>query len=214
MKKLTMAEIYNELDSIDKNEVMLTASQTIDDLKVRVRNEIWKDSLNPTERQAKKILSDMLKNNEIRPILRRPWFEVVERSKRQIVSDGYRAYCFILPVTGLPELEIPEGKTPPEFAPLFEQAEKSCRHHIEDISAHHLKLLVETQKAKLGKDAVIVQKLGPLDVGYNAQYLYEMLMVLPEGWVYVDAENPRSFAYVWANNGMGILLPCAIGKIK
>lgn len=214
MKKLTMAEIYNTLNSIDRNEVMLTAAQTIDDLKVRVRNEIWKDSLNPTDRQAKKILSDMLSGDVLYPILRRPWFEVIDGCKRQIISDGYRAYCFILPVKDLPKLEVPEEKTPPKFEPLFKKAEKDCRCPVEDISTHHLKLLVETQKAKLGKDARIVQKLGPLDVGYNAQYLYEMLMVLPKGRVYVDAENPRSFAYVWANNGMGILLPCAIGKIK
>lgn len=135
-----------------------------------------------------------------------PW---TDEQGRQILCDSYRLARLNEP---LPLPERPEGLECINHLAILEPARNGRGQRLEAPDVKDLRAHIKTVKPTLPKGGVVKWDFGDGLPMVDAQYLLELLALLPGAALYCTGKNPLvSPIYFESESGDGVLLPVRKG---
>lgn len=135
-----------------------------------------------------------------------PW---TDKQGRQILCDDYRLARLNEP---LPLPERPEGLECINHLAILEPARNGRGQQLEAPDVKELRAHIKAVKPTLPKGGVVKWDFGEGLPMVNAQYLLDMLTLLPGAALYCTGKNPLiSPIYFESESGDGVLMPVRKG---
>lgn len=199
------AEINRALD----NHETTAAQALLRKLMGGLQDDIYKaERKSKGELSALKAAQRILKtaSYDVREELKFPW---TDEQGRQILCDGYRLARLNEP---LPLPERPEGLECINHLAILEPARNGRGQRLEAPDVKELRAHIKMVKPTLPKGGVAKWDFGDGLPMVDAQYLLELLALLPGAALYCTGENPLiSPIYFESESGDGVLLPVRKG---
>ena len=152
---------------------------------------------------VRRMLKKAAKDSASREQLGYAWSD---ETGRQLTCDGYRAFRLLNP---LPLPVMPENVKPFDIAKLINEAAAGERQPLELPSIPGLKSYIKIHKAEHGpKAGAAAWNFGEYLPKVNAEYLLDLLTVIPGAQLYVSTEAPLiKPLYAQGDAGDALLLP-------
>ncbi len=199
------AEINRALENHETDAAQTLLRKLMDGLQEDIRNEECssKGALSALK-AAQRILKTA--SYDVRAELKFPW---TDEQGRQILCDGYRLARLNEP---LPLPERPEGLECINHLAILEPARNGRGQRLEAPDVKELRAHIKTVKPTLPKGGVVKWDFGDGLPMVDAQYLLDMLTLLPGAALYCTGKNPLiSPIYFESESGDGVLLPVSKG---
>ena len=200
------AEINRALD----NHETTAAQALLRKLMGGLQDDIYKaERKSKGELSALKAAQRILKNarDDGRVALAYPW---TDKQGRQVVCDGFRLARLNEP---LPLPERPADLKYINYPAFLEPAIQSRSERLEAPEASKLSAHIKIVKPTLPKGGVVKWDFGDGLPMVNAQYLLELLALLPGASLYCTGKNPLiSPIYFESESGDGVLMPVRKGQ--
>lgn len=209
---MTTSQILSQAAEINRalyNHEITAAQTLLRKLMGGLQDDIYK-----AERKTKGALSALKAAQRIlkkasddgREALAFPW---TDEQGRQILCDGFRLARLNQP---LPLPERPEGLGYINYPAFLEPAIQSRGERLEAPEASKLSAYIKAVKPTLPKGGVVKWDFGDGLPMVDAQYLLDMLTLLPGAALYCTGKNPLiSPIYFESESGDGVLLPVRKG---
>lgn len=199
------AEINRALD----NHETAAAQTLLRKLMGGLQDDIYKaERKSKGELSALKAAQRILKtaSYDVREELKFPW---TDEQGRQILCDGYRLARLNEP---LPLPERPEGLECINHLAILEPARNGRGQRLEAPDVKELRAHIKTVKPTLPKGGVVKWDFGDGLPMVDAQYLLELLALLPGAALYCTGTNSLvSPIYFESESGDGVLMPARKG---
>lgn len=132
----------------------------------------------------------------------------IDDDGKQLVCDGFRAFRLNDPV---PLPEKPEGLEPVNITQIFKDVAK-CRKRRETVSlrtpdAKEVKAFITLERANKGRKVTPMWNFGPCLPLVRADYLLDLLIVLPDAKLTTDAKSWLGPVYATGEAGEAVVLP-------
>lgn len=199
------AEINRALDNHETAAAQTLLRKLMDGLQEDIRNE---ECSSKGALSALKAAQRILKTASygVREELKFPW---TDEQGRQILCDGYRLARLNEP---LPLPERPADLQYINYPAFLEPARNGRGERLEAPDVKALSAYIKTIKPTLPKGGVVKWDFGEGLPMVDAQYLLELLALLPGAALYCTGKNPLiSPIYFESESGDGVLMPVRKG---